>query len=177
MVVLARYIYVIYFVISLIVVIIFIKPKRIKELLPVSVLSALILFLIEFTLIKLEVYRFNNPIVSVAGVPLFLLLWGAISGMVVMQLMKKEFLLKLIIIILLTLSVLGLEAISEYIGAASHLGKFNNVIEAYFDFLTIVLLVWISEGLWRDRIYKQESINWFIYLHSVSPQKSTNKSS
>lgn len=150
---LEKYLYLIYFIISVIVVIVFIKPKRIKELLPVAFLSALLLFSIEILLVKLDLYRFNNPIVSIGGVPLFLLLWGGTSGMVVIQLMKRAFLKKVIIILLLTLAVLGLESFSEFVKAASHLGKFNDVAEAYIDFMTLVLLVWISEGLWGDRIY------------------------
>ena len=154
---LAIYIYLIYFIISVIVVIAFIKPKRIKELLPVAVLSVLLLFSIELLLIKLDLYRFNNPIVSIGGVPLFLLLWGATSGIVVMQLMNGTFLKKVITILLLTLAVLGLESISEYVNAASHLGKFNDIAEAFIDFITLVLLVWISEGLWGDRIHNKKS--------------------
>jgi len=49
---LAKYIYIIYAIIAWAGVFIFIKPKRIKVLMPVSVLSGLILFSIEIILIK-----------------------------------------------------------------------------------------------------------------------------
>jgi len=102
---------------------------------------------------KLDLYKFNDPIVSIGGVPLFLLLWGAPSGMIIMQLMKKEFSKKFLIVVLISFAVLGLQLITEFVGAASHLGKFNNFEEVYTDFFMIVLLVWITEGLWGNRIY------------------------
>jgi hypothetical protein len=61
----------------------------------------------------------------------------------------------IVIAILFSLSVLGLESVSEYVGAASPLGKFNNIIEFYFDFLIIVLLIWVSEGLFGRKIHKE----------------------
>ena len=154
---LERYIYLYYCIIAWAVVFIFIKPKRLKVLLPVAVLSGLIVFSVEITLIKLDLYRFNDPIVSIGGVPLFLLLWGAPSGMVILQLMKKEFIKKIFIIILLSFAVLGLESVSEFVGAASHLGIFNNFVEVCIDFLMIVLVVWISEGLWGNKIYSSRN--------------------
>lgn len=147
------YIHVIYAVIVWGFALIFIKPKRIKELLPISILAMIILFVAEYFLISLNLYRFNSPMLPIGGIPLFHLIWGAGSGIVVLHYMKKGFTEKVVLIIFFTIVTLAFEYIAESIGAASHLGNFNEIHDAFEDLIILIALVWISEGLWGNRIH------------------------
>lgn len=77
-----RYTHVFYFTLTWLFVLIFIKPKRIKELIPVAILSILVLTVVDVYIISLNLYQFNNPLVNVLGAPLFHLLWAGAAGAV-----------------------------------------------------------------------------------------------
>lgn len=150
------YIHIIYAVIVWGFVFVFIKPERIKELMPVSILAAIILFITEYFLISLNLYRFNNPMLSIGDIPLFHLLWGAGSGIVVLNYMKKGFTKKVVLIIFFTIITLIFEYFAESIGAASHLSNFSEIHDAFQDLIILITLVWVSEGLWGNRIYSNK---------------------
>lgn len=149
-----RYTHVIYFVFTCLFVLIFIKPKRIKELLPVAVLSILILIVVDVYIISLKLYQFNNPLINVIGAPLFHLLWAGAAGIVFINYMKPGFTRKLVLVIFFTVITLTLEFISEKAGVASRLGNYTILHSAILDFGSLVILLWISEGLYSNRIYK-----------------------
>ena len=150
---LARYVNIINAVIVWAVVFIVIKPKRIKELLPIAVLSALILFVFEMFLHGLDLAMFNNPLLPIAGTPFFHLVWGAGSGLIFVYFMKEEFSKKIFVILIFALITGVFGFISEKVGNHSHLGKFNDLYNFAFDYVTLVFLIWIAEGLFMRRIY------------------------
>lgn len=152
MMIISNYIHIIYAVIVWGFIFVFIKPQRIKNLLPVAVLSAVILFAAEMFLITLNLYRFNNPMISIGGIPLFHLVWGAGSGIVVMNFMKRDFASKFLLVVFFTLVTLAFEYASESIGATTHLGRYTEIHDAFQDFTILITLVWISIGLWGEII-------------------------
>lgn len=149
-----RYTHLIYFILTWLFVLIFIKPKRIKELIPIAVLSVLILTVVDVYIISLNLYQFNNPLVNVLGAPLFHLLWAGAAGIVFVHYMKPGFAKKFVTVIFFTIITLILEFISEKAGVASRLGGYSILHSAFLDFATLVILLWISEGLYGNRIYK-----------------------
>jgi hypothetical protein len=134
---------------------IFVKPKRIKELIPIAILGFVILFISEEFLITLDLYKFNKPWIPIFGIPLFHLIWGAGSGIVVLHYMRKDFARKIIILLFFTIVTLAFEFVAESVGAATHLGKFTEIHDVFEDFIILVLLVFISEGIWGERIYSK----------------------
>jgi hypothetical protein len=70
---------------------IFIKPKRIKQLLPAGLLSALILYCTSCFFGTIGAYGFVDPYIPVFGIPFFIIVWGVGIGIVVMHYMPKEF--------------------------------------------------------------------------------------
>ena len=70
-----RYTHIFYFVFTWIYALIFIKPKRMKELFPVAVISMMILFLVDKYIISLGLYQFNNPVVNILDI-----LYSTFSG-------------------------------------------------------------------------------------------------
>lgn len=159
MIFITKYIHIIYAVIVWGFVLTFIKPQRIKSLLPVAILSALILFVAEMFLITLNLYKFDNPVISIGGIPLFHLIWGAGSGIVVMNYMKRDFAGKFLMVVFFTLVTLAFEYTAESIGATTHLGKYTEIHDAFQDLVTLVALVWVSEGLWGRVIVGQPLVN------------------
>lgn len=150
---LARHINIIDAVIVWLAVFIIVKPKRAKELLPVAVLSMLVLFGIEMFVQALELTKFNNPFLPVAGIPLFHLLWGAGSGIIFVYFMKKEFIKKAFIIFVFTFIAGIFGYISEKIGNHSHMGNIHDTYNYILDYLTLVFLIWAAEGLFMKSIY------------------------
>lgn len=80
-----HYIHVIYSIIVWVAVFILIKPKHLRELLPVALFSVIVLFGAEVYTLTLGLGWFNNPFLPIVGVPLFHLVWGAGSGIIFMN--------------------------------------------------------------------------------------------
>lgn len=150
-----RYTHIFYFAITWVFVFIFIKPKRIKELIPVAVLGVIGLTIVDVYITSLNLYQYNNPVVNVLGAPLFHLLWGGGAAIVYIHYMKPGFNRKLVNVIFFTIITLILEFASEKAGVAQRLGSYDILHSALLDFSTLVVLLWIAEGLYGNRIYKR----------------------
>ena len=79
---------------------IFLKPARIKQLWPVGLIAALVLYITAFFFGTLGAYGFIDPFLSVLGIPFFVIVWAAGIGIVVIHYMPKEFYKKLIVIVI-----------------------------------------------------------------------------
>lgn len=152
-----RYTHVFYLVLTVLFVLIFIKPKRIKELWAIAVLSIIILMVVDICIVSLKLYQFNNPLVNVLGAPLFHLLWAGPAGIVFIYFMKPGFTRKFVTVIFFTIITLILDFIAEKAGVASRLGGYNILHSTLIDFASLVTLLWISEGLYGNRIYSKEN--------------------
>lgn len=150
-----HYTHLFYFAFTWIFVFIFIKPKRIKELTPIAVLGVIGLTLVDVYITSLNLYQYNNPVVNVMGAPLFHLLWGGGAAIVYIHYMKPGFTRKLVNVILFTIITLALEFIAEKAGVASRLGSYSVLHSALLDFSTLVVLLWVAEGLYGNRIYNK----------------------
>ena len=150
----ARYINIIFAIIVWLAVFILIKPQRIKALLPLGMLAAIVLFGVELYFKSLGLHKYNNPFLPVAGIPLFHLFWGAGSGIIFINYMKREFSKKLIIIMLFTILTGIFAYISDMIGNHANLKGFNDFYHIILNFATLSFLTWASEGLFGKRIYE-----------------------
>ena len=149
----AQYINVIFAVIVWVAVFLLIKPQRIKALLPVGFLAAILLFGVEIFFSLLGLHKFNNPLLPVAEIPLFHLVWAAGSGIIFVNYLKKEFSKNLIIIFFFTVLTEVFTYISDTVGNHSNLGNFNDIYHFIVDFTTLAVLAWASEGLFKERIF------------------------
>lgn len=148
-----RYINIIFAIIVWGAVFLLIKPQRIKSLLPVGILSALILFGVELYFQSLGLHKYNKPLLPIVGIPLFHLVWGAGSGIIFVHYLKKEFSQKLIIILFFTI-ITGLFAyFADMVKNHSNLKGFNEIYHITLNFFTLSFLAWASEGLFGKRIY------------------------
>jgi hypothetical protein len=68
--------------------------------------------------------------------------------------MKPGFTRKFVNVILFTMITLALEFLSEKAGVAQRLGHYDFLHSALLDFAALVVLLWIAEGLYGNRIYK-----------------------
>lgn len=87
---------------------------------------------------------------------MFHLLWAGGAGIVFINYMKPGFAGKLVNVVFFTVITLVLEFIAEKAGVASRLGSFSILHSAFLDFVTLVVLLWISEGLYGNRIYERK---------------------
>ncbi|MHB1395140.1 MAG: hypothetical protein ACYCYE_19230 [Clostridia bacterium] len=151
-----KYTHVFYFAITWIFVFIFIKLKRIKELIPIAVLGVMALTIVDVYITSLNLYQYNNPVVNVLGAPLFHLLWGGGAGIVYIHYMKPGFTHKFVNVILFTMITLALEFMAEKAGVAQRLGSYSYLHSALLDFAVLVILLWVAEGLYGNRVYKKQ---------------------
>ncbi|MFZ5354097.1 MAG: hypothetical protein ACOZCL_15440 [Bacillota bacterium] len=148
-----RFTHVFYFAFTWALVFILIKPKRIIQLLPVAVLGILAITIVDVYIISLGLYKFNNPLANVWGAPLFHLLWAGAAAIILVNYMKEGFNRKAVIILFFTIVTLVLEYIAEAAGVAERLGKYSYIHSGLLDFVTLVVLLWVAEGLYGNRIY------------------------
>lgn len=132
-------------------ILIFIKPYRIKQLLPVGILSTLILFCTALFFKTFNLYGFINPFLPVLGVPLFTLIWGFGTGIVVIHYMPREFYKKLVLISIFTVISRLVDFLALLTGY-----HFHNNFQWYHviiqDFVAISFLVFLAEGIFGKRI-------------------------
>ena len=148
-----RYIDVIFSIVVWGVIFILLKPSRIKQLLPAALLSAIVLFITEEFVHALELTKFENPFLPILGIPFFHLVWGAGSGIIFINFLKKEFSKKVLIIFLFALLTGLFGYISEQTKSHMHMGKFNDLSNLILDFASLSILAWSSEGLFGKWIY------------------------
>lgn len=151
-----KYIYLIYLLITLCAVFIIVKPKRIKELLPVAFVGIAILFLTEKYLLTLGLYEFSNALVPILGIPLFHLLWGIPAAIILMNFIPRKFAWKLLVILAFTLITMAFEYFPEHHGMARHLGKYGEIHDCIQDYISLILVVWFSEGLFGRHIHSRQ---------------------
>ncbi|HYE81632.1 MAG TPA: hypothetical protein VEG39_05625 [Clostridia bacterium] len=151
-----KYTHIFYFAITWLFVFIFIRPKRILELIPIAVLGVITLTIVDIYITSLNLYQYNKPLINVLGAPLFHLLWGGGAGIVYIHYMKPGFVHKFVNVVLFTIITLALEFISEQAGVAQRLGSYSFLHSALLDFAALVVLLWIAEGLYGSRIYKKQ---------------------
>lgn len=149
-----RYTHIAYFAVTWIFVFIFIKSRRIVELIPIAVMGLITLTVVDIYITSLGLYQFNKPVINVLGAPLFHLLWGSGGGIVFIHYMRPGFIRKFVNIILFTLITLALEYIAEQAGVAQRLGNYSYLHSALLNFSALVVL-WTAEGLYGSRIYKR----------------------
>lgn len=150
-----RYTHIFYFLFTWIFAFIFIRPRRIKELLPVVVMGILVLTAVDLYITSLGLYQFNKPVINILGTPLFHLLWGGAAGIVFIHYMRPGFINKFVNVTFFTIITLVLEFAAEKAGVAQRLGGYSYLHSALLDFSSLVVLLWISEGLYGSRIYKK----------------------
>ena len=151
-----RYIYILYVVITYGAAFILIKPKRIKELLPIAFIGIAVIFLTEEYLITLGLYQFPNAILPIFGIPLFHLLWAGAAAIIFMNYMPQGFMKKLLVILVFTVLTMIFKYFPEHHDVAQHLGMYSEIHDAIQDFISLILVVWISEGLFGKHIHSSE---------------------
>lgn len=138
------------------VIFILIKPRRIKELLPIGLIAALILFTTDEILISLRAIKFNQPLLPIAGQPLFHLVWGAGGGILLINYLKEEFSKKLPIILFFGIATVFFEYVAETAGSYTTVREFTFTHDFLIDIFSLAFLVWVSEGLFGDLIYRRK---------------------
>ena len=149
----SKYINLIYAVVVWVAVFILIKPGRIKRLLPLGILSALILFGVELYFMSLMMHKYNNPLLPIAGIPLFHLIWGAGSGIIFFNYLKKGFSKKLLVIFFFTILTQVFFYIANKVGSHTGLNGFNDMYHFILNFFTLSILAFFGEGLFGRNIY------------------------
>ncbi|MEG6523205.1 hypothetical protein [Desulfotomaculum sp. 1211_IL3151] len=144
----------IYAIVLWVLVFVLIKPQRIKELLPIGIIAAAILFMVEYVLISLGLIQFNKGWVLVAGVPLLNPLWGAAAGILVISYMKDDFSKKIPILLFFTIIAEIASYVAIKVGNLSFLGNYSILYDFLLNFVVLLILTQICEGLYGKRIYK-----------------------
>ncbi|MCX8130566.1 MAG: hypothetical protein N3I35_10765 [Clostridia bacterium] len=149
-----RYYAAFYTLLAVMYIAIFIKPQRIKQLLPVGLLSALVIFCQTLFFKLIGAYGFNNPILPIFGVPIFAIALGFCYGIIVMHHMPRQFHKKLLTITVFIIFTRLADMFATYTGYHVHYNfHWYNVIVQ--DFAATSLIVFLSEGIFGKRIQFQ----------------------
>ena len=154
----ARYITVYYFAVTLLYALVVIGWNRIKELLPISLISIIVVGIVSLMGINLRLFQYNVPFLDIFGIPLFHLLWAGIAGIVFIEYMKPRFSHNLLIVIYSTALIQGLAYVSELAGKFQRLGNYNYYYNAVLDFASLAIILLLSESLYKFKIYKIKSL-------------------
>lgn len=146
---------IIYAIFIWIIVFVLIKPNRIKELLPIGFLGAIILFLVQLTLISLNLIKFNKSVFDIASIPLFNPIWGAGAAILVMNYMKQDFLRKIPVLLFFTTISMLASYFAVEVGNISFLGKYSYFYDTVLNFFVLLVLAQTSEGLFGNIIYNK----------------------
>lgn len=134
-----------------------IPSKKIKRLLPVGFLAAGLLFAAQYTAITLNLIRYTKAIFYMAGMPLFQFLYAFAYGILLIHFMKKEWVRKIPVLIIFTLINEVITFILNIAGILEFLNRYNFWVDTVLTFAAFSIGVWMAEGLWKDRIYQDES--------------------
>jgi hypothetical protein len=129
---------------------------RIKELFPISLISIIVVGIVNVMGINLSLFQYNKPFLDIFGIPLFHLLWAGIAGIVFINYMKPNFSHNLSILIYSTILVQGLAYISELSGKFQRLGSYNYYYNSVLDFSSLAIILLLSESLYKYRIYDKQ---------------------
>ncbi len=151
------YISVYYFLITLLFALIVVGWSRTRELLPVSIISIIIVGIVNVMGINLGLFRYNKPFLDVFGIPLFHLLWAGIAGVVFIEYMKPRFSHNLLILVYSTALVQVLAYISELGGKFQRLGSYNYYYNAVLDFSSLAIILLFSESLYKYKVYNKKT--------------------
>lgn len=150
-VVVAEYIALIYALIVWGVVFLTVKPKRIKELLPMAILGGAFVWLANEVLIFLGFEKFYAGVLPVAGVPVGHFLWGAGAGIFTGEHLGK--INKVLMIIILAAVVETLAIISIGIGEMAFINGYSPVYDIVVSAVSLSIFIGISEKFFGNRIH------------------------
>lgn len=145
---------VIYSVIVWIAVFVLMDIERIKALWPIGILSSGLMLSSHFFLISLGLSHFNEGFLTLAGIPVFHLVWSFGAGILLIGLLPKNFYAKATTIIVFGLLTLFLDMLSVKVGGHVHqnLSFLNSFI---FILYRLIAIVWVAEELLGEKMYKK----------------------
>ena len=129
--------------------------KRIKELLPVGLLSSVLFFSLGIYLESIGLARFSNGFLTIFGTPFFHLVWTFAAGILLLNYLQRNFSRKVLVVFMFSIFGLVLDVFSVMVGGHIHSSNYNFIHSFIIILTTTVFFVWIAEGLFEERIYGQ----------------------
>jgi hypothetical protein len=140
---------------------IFIPVSRFRQLWLVAVLSPLLLFIMNYTFTHLGYYQFTRSAVTVAGVPVFILLGGAAGGLLLMNWVQRGPLSKIVLVLLFSGLIVLATEIYLRLNAFIMLGGFNQTLHFFVNVAGLSVLVWLSlAAVGEETVYKGNEISF-----------------
>lgn len=149
------YPYEVYSILTWGLVIIFFGIKELKRLWPISIISALTIFIAALWLAATGVYKFDAYFLPLSGIPFFFIFWGAANGIVFAHFFGKKIYQRFLSIIIFAGITVGLESIVEFYKKVQHVGKFNDFHEFVYDVIILTALSFIMTSLFESRLLKK----------------------
>jgi hypothetical protein len=150
------YPYVVYSIFTWGFIFIFLGFKEIKRLWPISILSAIMIFIAVFWLVAAGLYKISINFLPVFGIPFFFILWGAANGIVYAHYFGEKIYQRFLAILIFAGITVGFESLVEYYKRVQHLGKFNDIIEFVFDAIILSALSFIMTSLFGNRLTREK---------------------
>lgn len=140
---------------------ILIPMERIKLLWPVSIISFVWMFTLNYIFIHLGYYDFTKSILPVAGVPLLIPLGGAAGGILLMNWMHPNPLYKVLIVLLFSGFMNIASSIFMWRDAFMMMNGFNHFLHYVVNVAGVSILVFLSLALvGEEKIYTGNKIRF-----------------
>lgn len=152
------YPYIVYSIFTWGFIFIFLGFKEIKRLWPVSILSAVTIFIAVYWLVAVGVYKSNIEFLPIFGIPFFLVLWGAADGIVFAHYFGDKTYRRFLSILIFAGITVGFESLVEYYKRVEHLGKFTNGSEFVYDVIMLSALSFVMTSLFGSRLTREKKI-------------------
>lgn len=143
-------------------VLIFIPFNRIKELWPVALIAMIWIFIVEYVFINLGYYQFTRGILQIGGIPFFHLVGAAGGGILLLNWIQRNPLLKILFVALAS----GFFSFLEYMyikkGAFEYLNAFNPFLSYIQSIAMVSIFVWLSIAIVGEEIIYSGNKTRFI---------------
>jgi hypothetical protein len=123
-----------------------------------AILGGLILFCGILWLVSAGLYKINITFMLILGIPFFLILWGAASGIIFAYYLGINPIRRLFVILGFAGLTVFMESLVEIAKRVEHVGKFNNIFEYFYDVGILTAFAFIIVNFLEERLKRNNSI-------------------
>lgn len=145
--------------ISVIAMFMLIKWDRIKQLFPIGVLSMVLLLIFQESTISLNLLKYEPDVAMILDIPVFQYIWAFATSILLISFIEEDWLKKVPVIVAFSVYSIILAFIADTFQDIHYLNGFNLFYDLGLTLTVFSFGVWLSEGLFKERIHSKNQIH------------------